>query len=118
MHRQPLPQRARYRPLQGGHRHHVVPRVPHLALQQLPERRGTRVRRLRSREHPRGLLRQQHRGAAALLRALADLPSRKGIDETASLLRTRIVAHCKATERNIRVDSSRFKPVDITRLRA
>ena len=38
--------------------------------------------------------------------------------ETASLLRTRIVALCKATERNIRVDSSRFKPVDITRLRA
>lgn len=57
---QPLPQRARHRPLQGGHRHHVVPCVPHLALQQLPERRGTRVRRLRSREHPRGLLRQQH----------------------------------------------------------
>ena len=50
--------------------------------------------------------------------SLADLPSRKGIDETASLLRTRIVALCKATERNIRVDSSRFKPVDITRLRA
>lgn len=36
----------------------------------------------------------------------------------ATLLRTRIVALCKETERNIRVDSSRFKPVDITRLRA
>lgn len=50
--------------------------------------------------------------------ALADLPPRKGINETASLLRTRIVALCKATERNIQVDSDRFKPIDITRLRA
>lgn len=48
---------------------------------------------------------------------LDELPRRKGVNRLAETLRLRLVALCKATQRNIRVESTHFKEIDITRYR-
>lgn len=48
---------------------------------------------------------------------LDELPRREGVDRLAETLRLRLVALCKATQRNIRVESTHFKAIDITRYR-
>lgn len=47
--------------------------------------------------------------------ALDDLPKREGIDRISELMRVRITALCRSAQRNIRVNTAHFKPVDITR---
>ena len=46
---------------------------------------------------------------------LGELPHRDGIDRLTEVLRLRLLALCRATQRNIRVESTHFEAIDITR---